>query len=152
MGLGMDAAERSAFVEQGHTGILTTLRRDGCPVTLPVWFAPIDGVIYVASPSGAAKVKRLERDDRCWFMVERGNAWTELAAVGFAARGRTLAPGDEAARAAAALADRYAAFRPADESLPAAMRTHYADQVIIRIEPVDEPLSWDNSKARLTGT
>ena len=38
MGISMSDDEAWHFIEQGHTGILTTLRRDGWPVALPLWF------------------------------------------------------------------------------------------------------------------
>ena len=31
------------FLSEGHTGIFTTLRRDGYPIALPVWYAVVDG-------------------------------------------------------------------------------------------------------------
>jgi PPOX class probable F420-dependent enzyme len=152
MGINLNQEERAAFIEGSHTGIFTTLRRDGSPVTLPVWFVALDGAIYVSSPPDAAKVKRIRHDGRCWFLVERGQAWTELAAVAFAGTATVLDPGPESDRAAAALDARYAAFKPADESLPEAMRSHYADQLIIRIDQTARPLSWDNAKANLVGS
>ena len=50
------------FIEQAHTGIFGTLRSDGMPIMLPIWFVVIDRKIYVrtgrrfqegeASPAG----------------------------------------------------------------------------------------------------
>ena len=39
MGVRLDDDEAWAELDAAHTGILTTLRRDGWPVSLPVWFA-----------------------------------------------------------------------------------------------------------------
>ena len=36
-----------AFVTDAHTGIMTTLRRDGMPISMPLWFACVDRAIYV---------------------------------------------------------------------------------------------------------
>jgi PPOX class probable F420-dependent enzyme len=38
---------------------LTTYRRDGRPVTTPVWAIPLEGKIYVFTASGTGKAKRV---------------------------------------------------------------------------------------------
>src|SRR5260370_10621799 len=57
---------------RAHTGILTTLRADGAPVTLPVWFVVLDQTICFRTPSRAKKVARIRRDPRASFLVESG--------------------------------------------------------------------------------
>ncbi|HEX4530444.1 MAG TPA: pyridoxamine 5'-phosphate oxidase family protein [Acidimicrobiia bacterium] len=47
MGVRLSEDEAWAELDAAHTGILTTLRRDGWPVSLPVWFATIGRQIYV---------------------------------------------------------------------------------------------------------
>ncbi|MET0887122.1 MAG: pyridoxamine 5'-phosphate oxidase family protein, partial [Mycetocola sp.] len=79
MGLALDDEEQAAFLERGHTGILTTLRLDGSPVSLPVWYLWRDGHVYIASPPGTAKIKRVRNDDRAWFLVESGERWVDLS-------------------------------------------------------------------------
>jgi hypothetical protein len=43
---------------------LTTFRRDGTPVTTPVWAAPADGHLYVYTPIRSGKVRRIRRTPR----------------------------------------------------------------------------------------
>jgi uncharacterized protein len=43
---------------------LTTYRRSGEPVLTPVWIAPGDGELLVATGTGTGKVKRLRNDPR----------------------------------------------------------------------------------------
>ncbi len=43
---------------------LATFRRDGRSVETPVWFAEIDGRLYVFTDGTSYKVKRLRRDTR----------------------------------------------------------------------------------------
>jgi PPOX class probable F420-dependent enzyme len=138
------------FLAEGHTAILTTLRRDGWPVTLPVWFVVEDRRLYVSTPMRSKKVTRLRHDDRGCLLVERGEAWTELAAVELPVRASVLDPGDEADAASARFATKYAAFQPAAARVPDATKRHYTGQAVIRLEPAGPPLSWDNSRIRLT--
>ena len=108
MGVTLDPEEQDAFLASSHTGLLTTLRRDGMPVTLPLWFIVMDGSIYCSTPASSQKVVRARHDERCWFLVERGRAWDELAAVGFAGRVSVLAPGTEVEKAHEVLNAKYA--------------------------------------------
>ncbi|MCO8126277.1 pyridoxamine 5'-phosphate oxidase family protein [Acidimicrobiia bacterium EGI L10123] len=147
----MDQDEAWAFLERGHTAILTTLRRDGWPVSLPLWYVVEDRAIYVATPERSKKVSRIRNDDRACLVVEQGQQWAELAAVELPVRATILEPGAEADRAGALFADKYAAFRPAPSRMPKATTKHYQGQVVIRLDPVGRLLSWDNAKLRLHG-
>ena len=43
---------------------LATFRRDGTQVKTPVWFATVDGRLYVVSAGNAGKIKRLRHSSR----------------------------------------------------------------------------------------
>jgi uncharacterized protein len=60
-------APRTGSVEQvarHKRALLTTFRRDGTPVSTPVWAALADGRLYVRSERNAGKLKRLRNDPR----------------------------------------------------------------------------------------
>jgi hypothetical protein len=149
MGVRMGEDEAWRFLEDGHTAILTTLRRDGWPVSLPLWYVVQERVIYVATPARSKKVARIRNDDRGCLLVERGEAWAELAAVELPVRATILEAGPEADLAAASFADKYAAFRPAASRMPEATKQHYSGQSVIRLDPAGSLISWDNSRIRL---
>ena len=46
---------------------LTTYRRDGRPVTTPVWFVALDGKIYVFTTNSTGKAKRVRATGRVRF-------------------------------------------------------------------------------------
>ncbi len=152
MGISMSQEEAWAFLERGHTGILTTLRQDGWPVALPVWFAVVDRRIYVGTPSQTKKLRRISNDDRASFLVERGLLWAELAAVHLPARARVLdaeLDAEEMKRAGRLFAEKYVSFRTSPKKLPSASTKHYSSQRIIRLDPAGPPVSWDNARLRL---
>ena len=62
MGVRLTDDEAWAELAAAHTGILTTLRRDGRPVPLPVWFTVLDRRIYVRTPAGTRKVQHVRHD------------------------------------------------------------------------------------------
>jgi nitroimidazol reductase NimA-like FMN-containing flavoprotein (pyridoxamine 5'-phosphate oxidase superfamily) len=151
VGITLDEAEIRAFLEQSHTGILTTLRRDGFPVSLPTWFAALEGRIYLNTPSKTKKLTRIRNDPRASFLVESGLAWRELKAVMFYGRVAEFAEGEETLRAKvrALLDEKYRGFRTERRRQPDATRKHYSGGVMLCFEPEGEPISWDNSKLRM---
>jgi PPOX class probable F420-dependent enzyme len=132
-----------------HTGIVTTLRSDGSPVSLPVWFAVLDQRIYVRGPSGTKKVARIRRDGRVAFLVEDGERWAELRAVHVTGRARLVDDPDLLARVGEQLDAKYSAFKTARQEMPDSARRHYSVPMdCFEIEPTDKLLTWDNRRLR----
>ena len=149
MGIRLDAEERLEFLRRGHTGVVTTLRRDGWPVSLPVWYVVVGGKVYLATPPASMKVKRIRHDERCSFLVESGQKWAELAAVEFRAKAVLVEPGPEADTALAELNGKYGAFQTPYEQMPLAVQAVYGERTVIRLDPTERVLSWDNSRIPL---
>jgi nitroimidazol reductase NimA-like FMN-containing flavoprotein (pyridoxamine 5'-phosphate oxidase superfamily) len=139
--------EAWAVLEGAHTGILTTLRRDGMPIALPVWFAVLDRRVYVSGPATTRKFARLRHDARVSFLVESGLAWAELVAVQLNGTAGVLTDAAVLTRAQAALDAKYAAFRTERSAMPEATRARYGvETATIEIVPDARILSWDNSR------
>jgi PPOX class probable F420-dependent enzyme len=150
MGVRLTDDEAWAELAAAHTGILTTLRRDGRPVPLPVWFAVVDRRIYVRTPETTRKVEHVRSDPRATFLVERGERWAELCAVMLHADVSLLHGGAERDAVEAAIGEKYARFRTEDAQLPDATRAHYAvESAVLKLTPVGRLVTWDNSKLRL---
>ena len=145
----MDISEQRRFLEQSHTAIITSLRRDGRPSAVPVWYVMVDGSMYIGTVPMAAKVGHLRRDPRCCVLVESGSAWHELRALQIQANAVLLEPGPETRAAETELERKYAAHRTSPEQMPRSAQQRYDETVWLRIDPVGEPVSWDNSKMRL---
>jgi len=156
MGVRLSEEEAWAELDTAHTGILTTLRRDGRPVSLPVWFATVGRTIYVSTPAKTRKVEHVRNDPRATFLVERGEKWIELCAVMVYADVELLEPGDEYDTASAAITAKYAGFgmeRKAlgEKKVPDATKAHYAGRrAMLRLTPTERLVTWDNSRLRLT--
>ena len=149
MGVRLTEDEQWATLGASHTGIFTTLRRDGRPVALPVWFVVVGRKIYIRTPEKTKKVARIRHDARCSFLVESGLAWKALKAVHCSGHAVVLDAGEETERAAAAMDAKYCTSQSEQKALPDATRKHYAGFVWIRFDPEGEPLSWDNAKIRM---
>lgn len=151
MGVRLTEDEAWEMLANGHTGTITTLRRDGWPISLPMWFAVVDRKIYMRTLAASKKALRIKRDERACFMVESGKAWKDLAAVVVPVRASLIDPaGDEARRALAAIGAKYEGWGVPQKAVPEATRKHYgAGNVVIRLEPAGGMITWNNAKIRL---
>jgi PPOX class probable F420-dependent enzyme len=74
----MAVTQHETFSARGALGIpgkymsLTTYRRDGSPVSTPVWFAEEDGRLFAITAPDSYKARRLRRNPAC--MVAPCNA------------------------------------------------------------------------------
>jgi PPOX class probable F420-dependent enzyme len=133
-------------VESAHTGILTTLRRDGMPIALPVWFVVDDRSIAMTTPAGTKKIARIRHDPRASFLVESGEQYTELRGVHLTGRVEVVEDAAAMSQIEASVNKKYAAFRPPVGSLPAAAQAYYAEQAFLRFVPDGRILTWDNAR------
>jgi PPOX class probable F420-dependent enzyme len=150
MGVRLEADEAWERLASAHTGILTTLRRDGRPVPLPIWFVVLDRRIYLSTPEASRKVGRVRRDARASLLVESGTSWVELFGVLVQGSATVVTDAAERTAAAEALARKYTDHARPDDRLPSAVRRFYSgERVVIRLDPDVEPVSWDNTRIRL---
>jgi PPOX class probable F420-dependent enzyme len=139
--------EAWAELAAAHTGILTTLRADGAPVALPVWFVVLDERIYIGTPAHTKKLARIRRDPVVSFLVESGERWAELRGVHLGGHARIVDAAELRDRVQTALREKYDAYRTARAAMPEATRRHYeVETAVIEIVPDERILSWDNSR------
>jgi len=146
-GIRLSVDESWGTLSRAHTGMLTTLRRDGMPISLPVWFVAIDRRIYVSGPADTKKFSRIANDPRVSFLVESGESWAELRGVHLTGTAVIVDDGELLERVAALLEDKYSRFRTPREAMPDVTRARYETvTTTVEITPDDRILSWDNSR------
>jgi len=150
MGVRLSTSEAWQVLEASHTGVLTTLRADGFPITLPVWFVVWERTVCFGAPSLTRKVTRIRRDPRASFLVESGKHWSELRAVQLNGDVEIVQDGSEVEQIARAIDAKYAGFTTPPEAMPAGTRAHYAGRTFLRLRPQPRILSWDNSRIDLS--
>lgn len=149
MAITLDPQETEAFLKDKKTLILTTLRKDGSPTSVPMWFVYQDGCVSMHSLKRGAKVHNVRRDPRVCLVVEGGERWAGLKAVVIQGRCAVLEDPAEVARFDAAYHQKYAGLTRPDEVLPQRVRDHYAGPwVVLKVTP-ERVRTWDNSKIRL---
>jgi len=149
MSIRLSREEAWEVLRRSHTGILSTLRADGSPITLPVWFIALDETICFATPSRTKKVSRINRDGRASFLVESGERWAELCGVHLVGRVERVDDEKDKARIDAALDEKYAAFRTPRDDMPSATGDYYTARTFFRLIPGPRVLTWDNSRISL---
>jgi PPOX class probable F420-dependent enzyme len=150
MSVRLSEDEAWSVIEGSHTGIVTTLRADGSPVTLPMWFVVIDRAVCFFTFAPTKKVARIARDPRASFLVESGEKWAELKAVHLSGHLEPITDDATIARIDAAMDEKYAAYRTQHEAMPAATQKRYdAGKRYYRLAPEHRMLTWDNALLRL---
>jgi hypothetical protein len=149
MSVRLSADEAWAVLEAAHTGIFTTLRRDGMPIARPVWFTVIDRAGCLAAPSRTKKISRLRHDPRASFLVESGERWAELQAVHVTGKVEFVEDGALIERIDDELDRKYAPFRTDHARMPEKTQAHYAGRTFLRLVPDDRIISWDNRRLPL---
>ena len=146
----MDRDEAMQRVAAAHTGIVTSLRRDGVPLSTPMWFCVVDDAVHFRTPATSKKAARLRNDPRIGFLVEGGERWAQLWAVHLAGRAEFVDDDDVIARVGEALTAKYSTFRTPRTEMPDDTRTHYERPfVVVRIAAEERIVSWDNTKLGL---
>jgi nitroimidazol reductase NimA-like FMN-containing flavoprotein (pyridoxamine 5'-phosphate oxidase superfamily) len=137
--------EAWAFITDAHTGILTTLRRDGMPVAMPLWFAAVEQTVY--AHTRGKKIVRVRHDPRASFLVETGERWRDLQAVHLTGVVEVVElDGERLERVEAEVRRKYDPFRIDPAELPAKVAATYGTNMSwIRFTPDDRILSWNNS-------
>ncbi len=58
------------FLLAPHVGVIATLRRDGRPYTVPVWWLHDDGVFWLTGTTNRIWCRQLKEDPRCSLCIE----------------------------------------------------------------------------------
>ncbi|MGE5336104.1 MAG: pyridoxamine 5'-phosphate oxidase family protein [Nitrososphaerota archaeon] len=71
-------AELRDLLEAERVAVVSSLGPRGWPHSMPLWFVPRAGTIWVWTYAKSQKVKNLERDPRATVLVETGRSYDEL--------------------------------------------------------------------------
>lgn len=143
-GFRLTPSEIWSYVADAHTGIMTTLRRDGMPIAMPLWFAVVDQTIFVHTRG--KKLTRVANDPRASFLVESGERWRDLEAVHFTGVAEVVDLDAELLeRVEAETSRKYDRFRSDPADMPGHIAAAYgATMRWVRFTPDARVLSWNN--------
>ena len=120
-------------------GVLATIERDGSVHAVPMWLAPVEGAILLATGSRSRKVRNLERDARATLVLHDSRPGAEVC--GASIRGRVeLVRGEAAGPLVGRVHRRYVSERGL--ALPETREFLAADDTALRLVP-EVAVTWD---------
>src|SRR3954451_23472944 len=70
--------ELRGLLDEERVAVVSSLGPRGWPHSMPLWFVPRDGVVWIWTYAKSQKVRNLERDPRATVLVEAGRSYEEL--------------------------------------------------------------------------
>jgi len=123
------------FLKAQQTMRLATVREDGAPHVVPVWYMYENGAFYVGTHTRTAKAKNVDKTGRAAFCIDVGVHSPDI--FGVSGHGRASLLRDGVAAIASRILSRY--YDTMDD--PAAQELLADTDCIIRITP-DSMASW----------
>ncbi|ROS38392.1 PPOX class probable F420-dependent enzyme [Amycolatopsis thermoflava] len=142
----MTAAEIAEFVAASRTATIATLGADGTPHLVAMWFAVLDGTIWLETKAKSQKAVNLRRDPRITVLVEDGLTYDALRGVSIEGRGVISEDPDEIWAVGVNVFERY--YGPYSAELRPAVEMMLNKRVVVRVDPV-RVRSWDHRKLGL---
>ena len=143
----------AAWRRTQRTLILSTLKRDGAPVSHALWFTYLDDAVYFDTQMRSFKARKIQRDPRVCCLVEAGETYFELRGVMIQGRCVPVEDADEVRRVEEAAAEKNARIGSGLERLPAWFgdnrrgRRSRGDRVLLKV-PLEKVTSWNFGQAR----
>ena len=73
--------ELAELLESERIVVVSSIGPRGWPHSMPLWYVPRDGDVWIWTYAKSQKVKNLERDPRATLLIETGLEYTELRGV-----------------------------------------------------------------------
>jgi len=142
----LSEAERFELLDAERIAIVSSLGPRGWPHSMPMWFVPRDGEIWIWTYAKSQKVRNLERDPRATVLVETGHEYGELRGVMIEAEAEIHRAGGVVLGFAEELTLRYAeGISSVEGDAKAALEAQAPKRVAIHFKPV-RTASWDHRK------
>ena len=142
----LTAEEQAELLDSERIAVVSSLGPRGWPHSMPMWFVPRDGEVWIWTYAKSQKVRNLERDPRATVLVETGTEYTELRGVQIEAEAELIRDLDRVAGFGKDLAVRYSGGIDSVEGDAAgALEAQAAKRVAIRSRAV-RTATWDHRK------
>ena len=135
--------EITEFVAQSRTATLSTLSAEGHPHLVAMWYAVIDGQIWLETKAKSQKAVNLRRDGRVSVLIESGNTYDTLKGVSFEGRAVIIDDPDALWAVGVSIWERYTG--PYTEEMRPFVEIMLNKRVAVRID-VERTRSWDHRK------
>ena len=139
-------AEQLELLDTERVVVVSSNGPRGWPHSMPMWFVPRDGEVWVWTYAKSQKVRNLERDARATLLIETGIEYGELRGVQIEAEAELIRDKERIVEFAKLLTVRYSeGIDSVEGDAAAALEAQAPKRVAIRFEPT-RVASWDHSK------
>jgi PPOX class probable F420-dependent enzyme len=137
--------EQRELIDSERIVVVSSLGPRGWPHSMPLWYVPRGGEIWIYTYAKSQKVKNLERDPRATLLVEAGHEYAELRGVEIEAEAEIHRELETVFELAIDLTSRYADGAQVEGDAAEALRSQARKRVAIRFE-ARRVASWDHRK------
>jgi PPOX class probable F420-dependent enzyme len=142
----LDDAEQRDLLESGRVVVVSSLGPRGWPHSMPMWYVPREGRIWVWTYAKSQKVRNLERDPRATLLVETGHEYTELRGAMIEAEAEIHRELDTVSEFGKQLTVRYSeGISSVEGDAAAALEAQAAKRVALEFHP-RRTATWDHRK------
>ena len=142
----LSEAELLELLDEERIAIVSSLGPRGWPHSMPMWFVPREGEVWIWTYAKSQKVRNLERDPRATVLVETGHEYGELRGVMIEAEAEIHSDGETVLGFAEELTLRYAeGISSVEGDARSALQAQAPKRVAIHFSRV-RTASWDHRK------
>lgn len=139
-------AELLELFDTERVVIINSIGPRGWPHSMPMWFVPRNGVIWIWTYAKSQKVRNLERDARATLLIETGHEYQELRGAMIETEAVIHRDFDTVLAFAEELTVRYAeGIDSVEGDAKAALEAQAPKRVAIEFKPM-RTASWDHGK------
>ncbi|WP_341924087.1 PPOX class F420-dependent oxidoreductase [Nocardioides psychrotolerans] len=142
----MSDDEVDTFLTQRRNATIATLGPQGRPHLVAMWYAYLDGHIWIETKAKSQKVVNLRRDPTMSFLVETGNTYDQLRGVALEGTAEVIEDTDVVWDVCVNVFERYNA--PYTEELKPFVELMAKNRVVVRLDAI-RTRSWDHRKLGL---
>jgi PPOX class probable F420-dependent enzyme len=142
----LSEAELAELFEGERVAVVSSLGPRGWPHSMPLWFVPREGEVWIWTYAKSQKVRNLERDPRATLLIETGHEYGELRGAMIEAEAVLHRDPEVVLGFAEELTLRYAeGLSSLDGDVKAGLAAQAPKRVAIQFVPV-RTASWDHRK------
>lgn len=141
----LSADEQRELIASERIVVVSSLGTRGWPHSMPLWYVPRDGEIWIYTYAKSQKVRNLERDPRATLLIETGHEYGELRGIEIEANAEIHRDLETVFELAKELTSRYTGGAEVDEGTAETLENQARKRVAIRFEP-RRAATWDHRK------
>jgi PPOX class probable F420-dependent enzyme len=139
-------AELGELLGAERVAVVTSIGPRGWPHSMPLWFVPREGEVWIWTYAKSLKVRNLERDPRATVLIETGHSYGELRGAMIEAEAEIHRDFETVLGFAEELTIRYAeGISSVEGDARAGLEAQAPKRVAIRFRPV-RTATWDHRK------